>query len=178
MFDELAPLDPSVRAAYLARLGIEPAPPSAESLRALMHRQVERVPYETLWIAGGEHWGIAPADSARRIAFGGRGGYCYHLNGGFGLLLQSLGYEVHAHVGGVHGPGGPQLDELGNHLVLTVTGLPTADHPSGVWYVDAGLGDALYDPLPLATGTYRQPPYQLTLERYDGAAGWHLTHDP
>ncbi|HEY8301437.1 MAG TPA: arylamine N-acetyltransferase [Jatrophihabitans sp.] len=172
----LPPLDRSVRAAYLDRLGLSPAAPSADALRSVVNRHVERVPYETLWIQTGELWGIDPHVSARRIATTSRGGYCYHHNGALGLLLRSLGFEVHAHVGAVHGPDGPVADEAANHLVLSVGGLPTGTNPGGTWYVDAGLGDALHDPLPLVAGSYRQDPFQLTLERTD--AGWHLVHDP
>jgi Arylamine N-acetyltransferase len=167
-----------VRDAYLTRLGVQPEPPSAAGLALLAQRQVERVPYETLWIQGGEHWDIDPAEAARRIATQSRGGYCYHLNGALGLLLASLGYSVHAHVGGVHGPDGPTDAERGNHLVLTVDGLPTDDNPGGVWYVDAGLGDALHSPLPLVAGTYDCPPFGLSLEEVTAGSSWHLTHDP
>lgn len=177
MFESSTPLDAGVREAYLARLGVEAEPPSAAGLQRLARRQVERVPYETLWIHAGEAWGIDPHESAARIARQGRGGYCYHLNGALGLLLGSLGYSVHGHAGGVHGPDGPGDDAAGNHLVLTVDGLPTEENPSGVWYVDTGLGDALYDALPLAAGMHDQPPFRLSLERVD-AATWHLTHDP
>jgi arylamine N-acetyltransferase len=170
-------MDLTLQAAYLARLGLEVEPPSVAALQRLHRRQVERIPYETLWIHGGEQWGIDPAESVRRIAVGGRGGYCYHLNGAFALLLQSLGYDVHLHVGGVHGPTGPDSDSVANHLVLTVRDLPTDEHPDGVWYVDAGLGDALHEALPLATGEYRQGPFLLTLSD-DGGGGWHLQHDP
>lgn len=173
-----SPLDPTVRQAYLARLGVEPEPPSAAGLRLLVRRQVERVPYETLWIHAGEAWGIDPHESAARIALAGRGGYCYHTNGALGLLLASLGYEVRGHVGGVHGPAGPGQDEMGNHLVLTVDGLPTDDNPAGVWYVDAGLGDAMYDAIPLAAGRHAQPPFDLSLEQVGNGSTWHLTHDP
>ncbi|MBO0856500.1 MAG: arylamine N-acetyltransferase, partial [Nocardia sp.] len=86
--------------------------------------------------------------------------------------LDSLGYTVHHHVGGVYGPDGPNADVRGNHMVLTVD-LP---QDGGLWYVDAGLGDALYEPLPLAEGRYRQAPFDLMLE--STAAGWHLVHDP
>lgn len=55
----------------------------------------------------GENWGLDPIASAHRIALHGRGGYCSHLNGAFAELLDSLGYHVHRHVGGVHGPDGP-----------------------------------------------------------------------
>jgi len=169
-------LDPAVSAAYLRRLGLEPEPPSVAALHRLHRRQVERVPYETLWIAAGERWDLDPHLAARRVATEGRGGYCYHLNGAFSELLRSLGYEVHRHVGGVHGPEGPHRSARGNHLVLTVSGLPNATNPAGVWYLDAGLGDAMHAPLPLAPGAYRQGPFRLTLEQT--ARGWHLTHDP
>jgi N-hydroxyarylamine O-acetyltransferase len=177
VFESSAGLDPGVREAYLARLGVEAEPPSVDALRLLTQRQVERVPYETLWIHGGEAWSIDPFESATRIARDGRGGYCYHMNGAFGLLLTSLGYTVHAHVGGVHGPDGPDEAAMGNHLVLTVDQLPTDSNPGGVWYVDAGLGDALHDPLPLTQGLHDQPPFRLSLEPLDDGATWHLTHD-
>ncbi len=170
-------LDPELRLAYLDRLGLEAEPPSVEALQRLHRRHVERVPYETLWIHAAESWGTDPSESVRRIAQDGRGGYCYHLNGALAELLGSLGYDVHRHVGGVHGPDGPTPDEVGNHLVLTVRGLPSNDNPSGVWYVDAGLGDALHQAIPLVAGEYRQGPFLLGLEQ-TADADWHLTHDP
>jgi arylamine N-acetyltransferase len=178
VFESAGALDSTVREAYLARLGVDVEPPSPAALRLLARRHAERVPYETLWIHAGEAWNIDPNEAAARIALHGRGGYCFHLNGSLGLLLRSLGYAVHGHVGGVHGAEGPTAAVVGNHLVLTVTGLPTAQNPTGVWYVDAGLGDALYDPLPLAAGSCDQPPFRLSLERVDDGAAWHLTHDP
>jgi arylamine N-acetyltransferase len=63
--------------------------------------------------------------------------------------------------------------------VLSVAGLPTDDNPSGEWYVDVGLGDALHEPLPLRAGTYVQGPFTLALdETCNGIGDWHLTHDP
>lgn len=172
-------LDPDVRAAYLARLGVEAAPPSAEALRLLHRRHTERVPYETMWIHGGERWTTDPHAAAHRIARERRGGYCYHLNGAFGLLLRSLGYEVRRHCGGVHGPDGPTEDARGNHLVLSVDALPSDDNPTGRWYLDVGLGDALHEPIPLRPGTFRQGAFTLVIEQVDaGGTGWHLVHDP
>ena len=142
-------IDAELQAAYLGRLGLEPEPPSVDALQRLHRRQVERVPYETMWIHAGEGWGIEPVDSVARVALDRRGGYCFHLNGAFAELLTSLGYAVTRHVGGVHGPDGPDAAELTNHLVLTVSDLPTDENPSGAWYVDAGLGDALYEAVPL-----------------------------
>jgi N-hydroxyarylamine O-acetyltransferase len=176
MFESRDELDPTVRSAYLARLGVEAGAPSVDALALVMQRQVERVPYETFWIPAGERWSIDPAQAAWRIAFAGRGGYCYHLNGALGLLLRSLGYAVQGHVGGVQA-GEPSPDAMGNHLVLTVSDLPSHTNPGGRWYVDSGLGDALHEPLPLAPGAYVQEPFRLTLEHAGGTA-WRLTHDP
>jgi N-hydroxyarylamine O-acetyltransferase len=176
MFDSPDELDAGIRRAYLARLGVEAGPPSADALSTIMRRQAERVPYETLWIAGGERWSIDAGEAARRIALDSRGGYCYHVNGALGLLLRSLGYAVHGHVGGVQG-GEPSPDAMGNHLVLTVSALPSDANPSGEWYVDVGLGDALHEPLPLVPGSYLQEPFGLTLERTADDT-WQLTHDP
>jgi arylamine N-acetyltransferase len=174
-----AGLDDALRYEYLQRLGLETEPPSVDALQRLHRRHVQRVPYETMWMHAGERWGIDPVDSASRIARDGRGGYCYHLNGAFSELLRSLGYEVTRHVGGVHGPTGASAEAAGNHLVLTVRGLPSDENPSGVWYVDAGLGDALYEALPLLGGEYVHAPFRLTLETTDGDfSDWHLTHDP
>jgi arylamine N-acetyltransferase len=174
-----APMDAELRAAYLRRLGLDAEPPSIEALQRLHHRQVERVPYETMWIHAGESWSIDPLESVARIALHARGGYCYHLNGAFGELLRSLGYVVRRHVGGVHGAAGPDASSVGNHLVLTVSELPTDENPSGVWYVDAGLGDALHEALPLIAGAYEQAPFRLVLDGPESGGGdWHLTHDP
>jgi N-hydroxyarylamine O-acetyltransferase len=90
-----------------------------------------------------------------------------------------LGYRVSRHVGGVHGPEGPSPEALTNHLVLVVEGLPTDSNPGGRWYVDAGLGDALYEPLPMVAGEYEQATMRFELtEPNDGVGDWHLAHDP
>ena len=172
-------IDSELQAAYLGRLGLVAEPPSVEALQRLHRRHVERVPYETMWLHAAERWGIDPVDSVTRIAREGRGGYCYHLNGAFAALLESLGYAVARHVGGVHGPAGPDAETTGNHLVLTVRGLPSDDNASGTWYVDVGLGDALHEALPLEAGEYEQAPFRLSLaETDDGIGDWHLAHDP
>lgn len=163
---------------YLRRLGIEQQPPSVEGLFHIHRAHVERVPYETTWIHMGEQWDIDVDSSMERVAVRGRGGYCFHLNGSLARLLALLGYDVSHHVGGVHGPEST-ADDLTNHLVLIVSGLPSPDSPGGQWYVDAGLGDALYDPLPLRAGTYRQGPMTFVLEETPGGiADWHFIHDP
>jgi N-hydroxyarylamine O-acetyltransferase len=166
-------------AAYLGRLGLDAEPPSADALKRLHRAHVERVPYETVWLHLGERWTVDPHASVARVAHAGRGGYCFHVNGAFSELLRALGYDVTRHLGGVHGPDGPTADALANHLVLTVAGLPSTENPGGSWYVDAGLGDALYEPLPLRAGGYEQGPFRYTLTETPGGVGdWHFAHDP
>ncbi|MFB9721747.1 arylamine N-acetyltransferase family protein [Planobispora longispora] len=165
--------------AYLRRIGgAGDGPPSAESLRLLHRAHVERVPYECLEIWLDRPTSVDPAESAGRI-LRGRGGYCYHLNGAFSLLLQGLGYRVTRHFGGVQGNAERPAGVDGNHLVLTVSGLPTAENPGGGWLVDSGLGDALHEPLPLVEGVYRQGPFSYGLRPSEVApGGWRFDHDP
>jgi N-hydroxyarylamine O-acetyltransferase len=166
---------------YLARLGIaDPGPPSADGLRALHAAHVERIPYEALEIQLGRPTTVDPRESAERIVRRHRGGYCFHLNGAFSLLLQGLGYDVTWHRGGVQNRSDPEpVGAVGNHLPLTVAGLESPDNPSGDWLVDVGLGDGLHEPLPLRSGRYRQGPFTYELRPSTvEPGGWRLEHDP
>lgn len=168
-------------AGYLARLGVSaPGTPSAEALRGLHRAQVERIPYEAIEIQLGRPTTIDPYDSAARIVGRHRGGYCYHLNGAFSVLLKALGYEVVWHRAGVqnHSEGRPPGPELANHLALTVHGLPSDDNPKGDWLVDAGLGDGPHEPLPLIKGEYEQGPFRYRLRQSDVEPNaWRFDHD-
>ncbi len=169
-------IDDALADAYLGRLGVRREPPSIDALRRLHRAHVERVPYETVWLHLGEAWTINPRAALERIAHHQRGGYCFHLNGAFSELLASLGYRVSRHVGAVHGPDGPTPDLVANHLALVVEDLPDGNGNSS-WHVDAGLGDALHEPLPLATGAYTQGPLRLVIDN-TADAHWRMTHDP
>ncbi len=149
-----------------------------ESLRLLHRAHLERVPYECLEIWLGRPTTVDPVESAARI-MRGRGGYCYHLNGAFALLLEALGYRVTRHLGGAQRDTRSPAGAGGDHLVLTVSGLPCPDNPGGVWMVDQGLGDGFHDPLPLAEGTYRQGPFTYGLRPSQAEpGGWRFDHDP
>jgi N-hydroxyarylamine O-acetyltransferase len=165
--------------AYLRRIRVKiDGPPSVESLRLLHRAHVERVPYECLEIWLGRPTTVDPVESAARI-ISGRGGYCFHLNGAFSLLLEALGYQVTRHFGGPqHGPGDPAGAD-GGHLSLTVSGLPSEDNPGGGWMVDQGLGDGFHEPLPLVEGVYRQGPFSYGLRPSQAEpGGWRFDHDP
>jgi arylamine N-acetyltransferase len=159
--------------AYLARIGADAAPPSVDALRALHRAHQSALAHESTWIHLGEEWDLDPLAAVDRFVRSGRGGYCYHLNGGFAALLRTLGYDVTMHLGAVHGPDGP-TDGLGNHMVLRVDGLADDANPGGQWYVDVGLGEGLHEPLPLAEGAWRQEPIGYELRRAaDGAPAEH-----
>ncbi|MBN1172359.1 MAG: arylamine N-acetyltransferase [Micromonosporaceae bacterium] len=165
---------------YLNRLGIRRVgSPSVDGLRTLHHAHVERVPYETISLQLGRAASIEPSTAAARI-ISGYGGYCFQLNGAFSLLLRALGYQVQMHLGGVTGHDAAEpVGADGNHMVLTVAGLPERACPEGVWLVDVGLGDALYEPLPLRTGVFRQQPFVYRLSHSEAApGGWRFDHDP
>jgi N-hydroxyarylamine O-acetyltransferase len=168
-------------AAYLRRLGVtDPGPPSVAALHRLHRAHVELVPYENLEIQLDRPTSTDPFESAERVVRHRRGGYCFHLNGAFSALLAALGYDVTWHRGGVQGRDEPRPPgATGNHLVLTVRGLPSPECPEGVWFADAGLGDALHDPLPLRPGTYQQGPCTYGLAPSEVVpGGWRFTHDP
>lgn len=169
---------PGIYAAYLRRLGIEePGAPSVEGLFALQRAHLERVPYENVDIQLGRAPGIDPELSARRFA-AGRGGYCFHLNGAFAALLGHLGYEVTRHVGGVYKESQSEAAARGvsgDHLALTVRVPEAGTSGSTDFYVDAGLGDGPYEPLPLREGSYRQGAFAYSLELLPGT-GWLYRH--
>jgi N-hydroxyarylamine O-acetyltransferase len=163
---------------YLARLGLEKVPSSAEALAVLHARHMERVAYENLEIQLGWTTSIDFAESAQRIVRQGRGGYCFHLNGALGLLLEALGYTVERRRGTVQA--GTPPDRTLNHLVLYVHDLPSDDHPEGTWWVDVGLGgDGFSRPLPLRAGRSEEGPYAYDLSAspvYQG--GWQVRQEP
>jgi N-hydroxyarylamine O-acetyltransferase len=168
-------------AGYLRRLDLDdPGPPSAEALNALHRAHVERVPYETIEIQVQRPTTVDPHEAAHRIVELRRGGYCYQLNGAFSLLLAALGYDVTWHRGGVQPPTEPDpVGATGNHLALTVANLPTDSDATGAWLVDAGLGDALHEPLPLVPGRYIQGPFTYELKpSTTEPGGWRFEHSP
>jgi len=132
-----APVSQDTIDAYLARLRVErPSKPTPEALDILTAAHLERIPYDNLDI----HTGRPPpaldfASEVRRVAEGGRGGYCFTAVGAFASLLHSLGFVVSLHVGAV-GPDPPPVERWGNHVVLIVH---FEDGPSVV--ADCGLGE-------------------------------------
>ena len=143
------------------------------ALFALHRAQTERVAYENIDIFLGRPQGIDPTESIERIVRG-RGGYCYNLNGALATLLEALGYQVCWHVGAVHSSGSDPLPgEHRNHLAVTV------ELDGETWMVDAGLGEAHHEPVPLRRGRHRQGPFIFGLAQPPRMPnGWRFTNDP
>ena len=202
-------------AGYLARLGLpRPERPDAAWLSVAHRAHMARVPYENLEIQLERTTSVDPVEAIARIVRG-RGGYCFHLNGAFGLLLACLGYEVTRHLADVRDQGFDESSGQGavsvgqgsasasqgcvyaagvavavaawpgagtgfgagrdvNHQALTVRCADGAE-----WFVDCGLGDAPYEPMPLRAGESVQGPFTYRLEPWAARpGGWRFVHDP
>ena len=159
--------------------GLDAEPPSVDALFRLHRAHVERVPYETLWIHIGEHGVSTPDASVGRIATQAPRRLLLPPQRRVQRAAGSLGYDVVRHVGGVHGPDGARRRGPDQPSRPDRRRAPDRRNPDGTWYVDAGLGDALHEPLPLIAGEYEQAPFHLVLDATPGDVGdWHLTHDP
>jgi N-hydroxyarylamine O-acetyltransferase len=128
--------------AYLRRINWSgPVQVDAETLRRLHVAHLRAVPFENLSI----HWQepIVLTDDALfdKIVRRGRGGFCYELNGLFGALLRTLGFDVTMLSAGVatkEGAFGPDFD----HMLLAV-------QLEERYLADVGFGDSFLEPLRL-----------------------------
>ena len=158
-------------AAYLVRIGYDGQPrPDLATLKAVHRAHLQAIPYENLDVHLGRPGGIEIADAFDKLVTRRRGGWCYEMNGLLGWALQEIGFEVTRLCGGVmRGERGD--DAVGNHLVLLVQidGEP--------WIADTGLGDGIFEPIPLKEGPHQVAGFDFQLERLD-KEWWRLrNHD-
>lgn len=139
--------------AYLRRIAAaRPPAPTAEALRELHLAHLRSVPFENLSIHLGEEIVLTEDALVAKVVNARRGGFCYELNGAFGALLTSLGYEVGLLQGRVHGAAGLGIPY--DHLALLVR---TDD--GGQWLADVGFGTHSHYPLDLTVpGTEQTDP--------------------
>jgi N-hydroxyarylamine O-acetyltransferase len=126
--------------AYLRRIGYEGARNlTFETLAALHRAHMLSVPFENLDIHLGRRLVLDREENFEKIVVRRRGGWCYELNGLFGLLLEQLGFAVT--LLGARVVGERVGSELG-HLMLRVD----LERP---WLADVGFGESSLVPLPL-----------------------------
>lgn len=144
-------------AAYLERIRF-PGVPEVDlgSLAALQRSHLGAVPFENLYVFHRLDVGVDPSWSVPKV-LGGRGGWCFELNGAFATLLRALGYRV---------------DTLGASVLLGPEPPPEPDHTTLLvhldrpYLVDVGFGESVTRPLPLDStdpvredhGSYRLVP--------------------
>jgi len=126
--------------AYLERIGYRGSrEPTFETLSALHRAHMLSVPFENLDIHLGRRLVLDREANFEKVVVRRRGGWCYELNGLFGLLLERLGFRVT--LLGARVVGERVGKELG-HLMLRVD-LEQA------WLADVGFGESSLVPLPL-----------------------------
>jgi N-hydroxyarylamine O-acetyltransferase len=176
------PLSAAQLQRYCARLGYDgPRAATLTTLRALHRAHLLAIPYENLDIHLGLPLTLDGDAMFTKLVDERRGGWCYEMNGVFGRVLESLGFDVR-YLSGAVGRRTAGWRARGNHLVLLVT----LDRP---WIVDVGFGDGFLTPLPLEPGTYRQDFLQYRVSRdgpwwrvdnheFGGADGFDFTLTP
>jgi N-hydroxyarylamine O-acetyltransferase len=81
--------------AYLHRIGYTgPRTPTLDTLRAIQARHAEAIPFENLNPLLRLPVRLDAASLEQKMVHGGRGGYCYELNGLFAHALRALGFTV------------------------------------------------------------------------------------
>lgn len=154
---------PAALDAYLKRIGFDgEARPDIATLRALHRLHLEAIPYENLDVQLGRDLSRDVGAAFTKIVRGGRGGWCYEMNGLFAWMLEAIGFRVTRLAGAVHREvAGDRM--IGNHLVLIVD-------LDGPWLADVGLGNGLIEPTRLTPGAIRQDFKAMALEQIED--GW------
>ncbi|MBU3625516.1 arylamine N-acetyltransferase [Polynucleobacter sp. JS-Safj-400b-B2] len=79
---------------YCERIGYEEEPKANEqTLKGLIRHQLMTVPFENLDVQAGKVVSLVPEEIVEKIINRNRGGYCYEVNGLFGMALEILGIE-------------------------------------------------------------------------------------
>jgi len=164
---------------YFARIGYRgPRDATLATLRALHRAHLLAIPYENLDIHLGRQITLDPEATFAKLVDERRGGWCFEMNGLFGRVLETLGFDIR-YLSGAVGRATSGWRAQGNHLVLLVR----LDRP---WIADVGFGDGFLTPLPLEPGTYSQgflqyqvardgPRWTVHSHEFGGAEGFDFT---
>jgi N-hydroxyarylamine O-acetyltransferase len=156
---------------YLDRIGLERVPRAdLETLTAIHRAHLLAIPYENLDVQLGRPVGLDHAQIFGKIVNGGRGGWCYEMNGLFGWALDQLGFRVTRCAGAVMRERSGEAS-IGNHLVLKV------ELDEGVYLADVGFGDGPIDPVRITPGEFHSHGFAYMLAQAD-TDWWRLHNHP
>lgn len=163
--------------AYLARIGwTGPLSPDLHTLRGLIARHTDTVPFENLDIVMGRPIPLDLPALQRKLVDNRRGGYCFEHSTLFQAVLGAIGFDVAPLLGRVVMGQPPDAPAPRTHMVLRIA------LPEGDFLADVGFG-RLAPTGPLAFGTeapqatpnetYRLVPMgaEILLQAHTGA-GW------
>ena len=167
---------------YFARIGYRGSRDATlATLRALHRAHLLTIPYENLDIHLGRPITLDPQATFTKLVDERRGGWCFEMNGLFGRVLETLGFEVR-YLSGAVGRATGGWRAQGNHLVLMV-------RLDRAWIADVGFGDGFLTPLPLEPGTLFAgfsrsrvvrdgPRWTVHSHEFGGAEGFDFTLTP
>ena len=148
---------------YLQRIGYEgDVSTDLATLKTIHRAHLLAIPYENLDIHRNCPLTVDVAQIYDKIVPHRRGGWCFEMNGLLAWVLREIGFDVtnlSSFVG--RDTTQPLPTGAGDHMLLLVQ----LDQP---YLADAGFGNGILDPLPLAEGTYQQGSFQFGLSQQDG----------
>ena len=155
---------------YLERIGYHgPTTPDLACLRGIHRRHVLSISYENLDVQMRRPVDLDMERIFEKMVIRRRGGWCYEMNGLLGWALGEIGFDVMRMSGAVM-RSSQGHKTIGNHLVLAVQ----LEKP---YIADAGLGDALIEPIPLGEGDIAQADRVFNLE-LQGDGFWRFRNHP
>ncbi len=167
---------------YFARIGYRgPRDASLGTLCALHRAHLLAIPFENLDVHLGIPITLDPEAMFTKLVDERRGGWCFEMNGVFGRVLETIGFDVR-YVSAAVGRDTRGWRAQGNHLALVV-------RLDRSWIADVGFGDGFLAPLPLEPGTYTQgflgyrvsrdgPWWRVRGHEFGGADGFDFTLTP
>jgi N-hydroxyarylamine O-acetyltransferase len=146
--------------AYLRRIQYDgPVRKDLETVRALHRAHLAAIPYENFDVQLKRPLTTDPQAAFEKIVNRGRGGWCYEMNGTFGLALEAIGFEVTRLAG--------DGSNTNSHLVLTVP------IDGNIYVCDVGFADGPVEPYPLIAGSFIQDGFEFKVE-IDSPTRWRL----
>ena len=81
--------------AYLTRIGFDGFPkPDLTTLRSLQRCHLEHIAFENFDVQFGRRVTLDLENAYAKLVTGGRGGWCYEMNGLFLWALESIGFRA------------------------------------------------------------------------------------